>query len=168
MLATVHLHQLMTEKSHCALSRPNPWTGNSHQPSPFDVPGLNLVVLYHTFLPASRLKKRSGAARRGSRGRAGRKGLEHEGHESTRNTRKEVLSASRLSCPSRPFAAFVIQMPLEPLMPLRKTPLSVVSVLFRAVSDSSTCKTPASGRTKARPWLASGSGMLSAVSGCVV
>jgi len=34
---------------------------------------------------------------------------EHEGHESPRNTRKEVLSASRLSRLSRPFAAFVVQ-----------------------------------------------------------
>ncbi len=34
---------------------------------------------------------------------------EHEGHGSTRNTRKEVLSASRLSRLSRPFAAFVVQ-----------------------------------------------------------
>ena len=43
------------------------------------------------------------------------KGSEHEGHESTRNTRKEVLSASRLSCLSRPFAAFVIQTALDTL-----------------------------------------------------
>jgi len=34
---------------------------------------------------------------------------EHEGHESPRNTRKEILSASRLSRLSRPFAAFVVQ-----------------------------------------------------------
>jgi hypothetical protein len=63
------------------------------------------------------------------------KGSEHEGHESTRNTRKEALSASRLSCLSRPFAAFAIQTPLELLMPLR-VPFSVASALFSTVSDS--------------------------------
>ena len=61
--------------------------------------------------PCTRLASRrgvQGGAARDEQG-DGEKGSEHEGHESTRNTRKEVLSASRLSCLSRPFAAFVIQ-----------------------------------------------------------
>jgi hypothetical protein len=47
-------------------------------------------------------------------------------------------------------------MPLRALKTLRGAPLSVASVLFSAVSDSSTYKTSASEHAVAQPWLTSG------------
>jgi hypothetical protein len=46
-------------------------------------------------------------------------------------------------------------MPLRALKTLKRSPHSVASVLFSAVSDSSTHKTPASGHAGAQPGLAS-------------